>query len=97
VASISKERNGHWRLRWRTPEGNSRSRTFTRKVDAERHLVAIEHSKNSGGYVDPTAGRTLLADLAEQWMESRLDIRRATRARDESLIRNHLLPSFGRS
>ena len=33
------------------PDGRERSRTFTRKADAERHLAAVEEAKSSGTYV----------------------------------------------
>jgi hypothetical protein len=31
-----------WRARWRDPAGKEHAKTFRRKLDAERHLVAIE-------------------------------------------------------
>ena len=30
-----------WRARWRTEDGTSRSKTFKRRVDAERWLIAV--------------------------------------------------------
>jgi hypothetical protein len=68
MVSIDK-RNGRWRARWRTPEGESRSLAFDRKVDAERHLTTVEHRKLVGGYVDPSAGRVTVADDWQTWAE----------------------------
>jgi hypothetical protein len=46
-----------WRARYRDPSGRERSKSFARKVDAERFLVAIEDAKLRGAYVDPAAGK----------------------------------------
>ena len=66
LASIDK-RNGRWRARYRTPENESRSQTFTRNGDAERFLTSAEHRKLTEEYVDPSAGRITLRPYAEQW------------------------------
>jgi hypothetical protein len=41
--------------RWLGPDGRERSRTFTRKAEAERHLAAVEVAKLSGGFPDQQA------------------------------------------
>jgi hypothetical protein len=42
-----------YRVRYRDPAGRQRSRSFTRKVDAERWLVEVEGAKLTGRYIDP--------------------------------------------
>jgi hypothetical protein len=54
--------NPRWRARWRDPDGRTQSRVFARKVDAEKHLVSVEHSKLVGSYIAPAAGRTTVAE-----------------------------------
>jgi len=66
VASVDRYDN-RWRARWRTPDGKQRSRVFTRKLDAQRHLTNVEHQKLVGGYVDPRAGKVTFRSYAEQW------------------------------
>jgi hypothetical protein len=51
-----------WRARYRDPSGRERSKSFTRKVDAERFLVAVEDAKLRGAYVDPAAGAARARD-----------------------------------
>lgn len=58
-----------WRTRWRSPEGKSRSENFDRKRDADAKAAEVESSKWRGGYVDPSAGRQLFQDAAEEWAE----------------------------
>lgn len=94
MASIDK-RGGRWRARYRAPDGRSRSQTFARKVDAERFLVTVGHSKLTGGYVDVSAGRRTFGDWWATWTATRVDLRPSTRARDDVYARNYLLPSLG--
>ena len=94
MASIDK-RHGRWRARWRAPDGNSRCQTFTRKVDAEKHLAAMEHSRHNGQYVDPGRGRLLFGDWWTDWMTtSAIELRPSTVARNESYGRSMILPAF---
>lgn len=94
MASVTKTTSG-WRARWRTPEGASRSKTFRRKVDAEKHLTATEHTKLSGSYVDPRAGRVTLRAYGEAWSTTRVSWKPATRVRYETILVRHLYPAFG--
>jgi integrase len=94
MASITKLGDGRYRARWRTPDGASRSKTFDRKGDAERHLTTVEHDKLVGGYVDPKKGRTTVADYWVVWSE-RQPWRNSSRRSVTSLFNRHVLPAFG--
>src|SRR4029453_14287808 len=67
MASIDRHPGGGWRARWRTPDGKSRSQVFAPKLDAERHLIALEHAKLRGAYVDPAAGKVTVAEYWADW------------------------------
>jgi hypothetical protein len=56
-----------WQARWRDPRGRQRSRTFERKIDAQRFLTTVDSAKLTGGYVDPKAGRVTFRAYAEDW------------------------------
>ncbi|HXN60017.1 MAG TPA: tyrosine-type recombinase/integrase [Acidimicrobiales bacterium] len=93
MASIDKVSTG-WRARWRTPDGQSRSKTFKRKIDAEHQLTSVQHSKLTGGYVDPSAGRVTFKKYAEAWQ--RIQVHRPTTAAQvETNLRRHVLPQLG--
>ena len=94
MASIDKVGTG-WRARWRSPEGESRSKTFAKKVDAENHLTSVQHSKLTGAYVDPTAGKVTFADYAGDWVSNQI-WRPSTTVRIETIVANHLEPRFGK-
>jgi integrase len=84
-----------WRARYRDPSGRERSRSFARKVDAERFLVSIEDAKLRGAYVDPAAGRVPFAEWAERWFNTTATLRPSTRKDYEVLLNNQVLPGFG--
>lgn len=83
-----------WRARIATPDGTERSKTFDRKVDAERWLVDQESARARGTWVDPQAGRIFFEDWVEQWRAGAHDTRRSTRARKLGIVENHLIPRF---
>lgn len=100
MASVDKrvgESDGRvsWVARWRDPAGASRKRTFTRKSDAERHLLGIESSKVSGTYVDAARSRVTLGAWAAQWLDGQVQLKASTRARYEGLLRVQVLPTWG--
>ena len=84
-----------WVGRYRGPDGAERSRSFSRKTDAERWVTAEEASKLTGGWVDPSLGRMTFAEWVKRW-EGTLDVRPTTRDLNLGIVRNYLLPRFGR-
>lgn len=71
-----------------------RTATFTRKSEAHAFLARTETELHRGQWHDPEFGRILLADWVEQWWSTTTNLRPSTRARDESYIRNYVLPRF---
>jgi integrase len=94
MAHIERRGPGRWRARFRDPSGRERSKTFTRRSDAEKFLTLIEHSKLIGGYVDPSAGRVTFERFSARWLESQT-LDPSTREAVESRLRVHLVPAFG--
>ena len=94
MASIEKQSNDRWRVRYRTPEGRQRSKTFVRKVDATHFMTATEHSKLIGSYVDASAGRITFKSYAERWRSSQVH-RPGTASQVESHLRLHMYPRIG--
>ena len=93
MAHIEK-RNGRWRARYRTPAGESRNQTFDRRIDAEQFLTGIEHSKLTGGYVDPSAGKVTFRSFAEDWRARQVQ-RPSTALSVEQHLRRHVYPRIG--
>src|SRR4030095_11682955 len=92
-----RQRNGKVRYlaRYTDPSGRERAKSFTRKKDAERFLTGIENDKLRGTWTDPTLGHMQLADWYALWRRATVELRPNTEARDERLVRPHILPRFG--
>jgi hypothetical protein len=92
---------GRGRLRWRAryidPAGRKRSKSFARKVDAERFLLSVEDGKLRGAYVDPQAGKLPFGEWAERWYRTTADLKPPTRRTYRKLLDNQILPVFERA
>lgn len=91
-------RNGQvsWRARWRDDTGAQRSKSFRRKIDAERFMTNLDHGRLNGAYVDPSAGRMTVGEWAERWMRGQVQLKPKTRASYESLLRCWVIPRWGK-
>jgi integrase len=84
-----------WRARYRGPDGRERSRTFSRRPDAERFLTSVEGAKLRGDWTDPQLARRRYGGWLVQWQGTERNLRPSTRARDDAYLRNYVLPRFG--
>ena len=85
-----------WVVRYRTPQGAERSRSFARKTDAENFAVMIESSKLSGEFIDPRRSKIRLDEWAETWFGIvSPTLKPKTAASYRSLMRSRVLPTFG--
>jgi integrase len=94
VSNISRTPAGHYRANWREPSGRLRAKTFKTKKEAARFLAELDSSLSRGTYVDPHAGRMPFRVLAQRWLDSRND-EATTKARDASIMRNHVIAKWG--
>lgn len=94
MAHISKTPAGKFRANWRDPSGRQCAKTFTTKREATAFLAQLETAKNQGSYVSPHAGRLLFSEHAQAWMATRRT-EKTTAARDESVMRTHVLAQWG--
>ncbi|HWB87950.1 MAG TPA: site-specific integrase [Acidimicrobiia bacterium] len=90
-----RDRPKPWIARYRGPEGRVHSKSFRRKVDAEKWLTIEEGKTLRGEWVDPTAGTIRYAEWAESWLAGLHNIGPKTRAGYESLLRSRIVPTFG--
>lgn len=83
-----------WQVRYRDPAGESRNRSFDRKVDAERFLIELSSQLLRGRYFDPRAGQILLTEYARSWLERQV-LAPTSRAAMDLRFRVHIHPAFG--
>ena len=82
-------------VRYRTPAGKVKTKTFRKKKDAETFRRLTEADVIRGDWTDPRLGKVTFAKWWDQWWPTTVNLRPSSRARDESYARTHLLPSFG--
>lgn len=84
-----------WRAVYRGPDRRKHSKSFARKIDAERWLKVSEAEALTGQWVDPTAGAKLFGPYAEEWVAyKRSAVGETTATNIESLLRARVLPEF---
>lgn len=89
-------RGDRYRVRYVDPNGKPQNETFPdkKKGEAEAFLIDVESKKQRGAYIDPSAGRVLFRDYAEDWLRTRV-FDESSREATEYKVRKHLLPFFG--
>ena len=85
-----------WVARYVAPDGRERSRSFARKIDAERFLTSTEAGKIRGEWTDPALARMHLDEWAGRWLASvRPTLKPKTAECYASLLRSRILPELG--
>ncbi len=91
MASVEKRIRGgkaSWVARWRDAEGKPRSKSFSRKADADRQAATVVADLARGAYVDLN-DKTTVTEYAWQHIAAK-SYRPTTRASMETWIRNRL-------
>ncbi len=97
MAHIQRRRqyDSPWRVRYEGPDGRERSKSFAKRVDAERFLAAVQVDLAQGSWVDPARGRITVAEWDATWRDTSVDLRRSTLARLDTTMRCQVLPHWG--
>ncbi|GBD83815.1 putative prophage phiRv2 integrase [bacterium BMS3Abin02] len=93
--AIDRRDNGRYRARYEGPDSRWHSRTFDRKVDAQRWLADQLSRLNHGMWIDPVAGMVTFDTYADRWLAAKTRIKPKTREGYRSLLRSRILPTFG--
>lgn len=84
-----------WRVRYRAPDGHQRSKSFRRKVDAERWVRAEESKIDRGEWIDAGAGTVTLGEWFGSWLASKRRITERTRSDYQGIYSSRLAAAFG--
>ncbi len=100
MASIERRKTSkgepRYEVRYRTPDGTERSRTFPTRRKAETYAAIAEADKARGSWIDPRDANLTLREVADRWLASNPTKRPTTVATDELMLRVHILPKLGR-
>lgn len=97
TGSVRRLPSGRWQARIRDPRTNMLESlgSFDTKADADRAVAVATTDGLRGLWASPTLGKRRLADWVDQWWATTTDLAPTTRARDEWILRGHILPAFG--
>lgn len=93
---VQKRDGRQYIARWRDPDGGRRSKSFRTRTEAAAYLNVVEASKLDGSYVDPRRSRMTVAMWAEEFRSLRARKRPGTVEREETSLRAHVAPAFGK-
>ncbi len=88
--------SGRFQARYPGPDGLLRAapQVFMSRTEAEQWLSVVESDLLRGTWIDPAAGRVLLAEYAERWINERPGLAPKTRVLYGGLLRLHIKPTL---
>ncbi len=77
-------------------DGTERSRSYRRRVDAQRFRVKVGQRVGDGQRPDgPAPGAITVEQWSAVWLSAQAHLKATTRARYEGVLRRHVLPRWG--
>lgn len=99
MASIRKRTtsagNVRWEVVYRDPTSRQRSKSFDRKVDAQRYANNVETDIERRDWIDPRGAKQTFGEWANRWIATTTHLQPTTQQGYESIVTKHLLPRFG--
>lgn len=85
-----------WMVRYRDPDSRqSMKRGFKTRRDAEAWWSKQHVAMGAGAYVRESVGKTTLAQIAEQWFKSQVQLKATTRSNYRQSLDSYVLPRWG--
>jgi integrase len=95
MAFVERTGPNRWRVRyWREDGTHGSISGFATKRAAQDRAKEIEADQRRGSFLDPAAGKLLLADWSTTWFDL-IDVAPTTACQYQSLTRNHIIPRWG--
>lgn len=73
-----------------------RAQNFSTRREADDFAAKVHLQVREGSFVDPQRGRVLFGAFAEEWLATKGHLKAKTLEGYRSLLREHLLPQFGK-
>jgi len=85
-----------YRVRYRLPDNSQTDkRGFRTKREADLFLANVKVSKSGGEFVSASQSRITVAEWAEQWLATQVQIKPSTRNGYESIVGSAIIPKWG--
>jgi integrase len=88
-------RGTRYRVRYVDPSGAERSKTFSRKADADDFATSVRHDIRSNTYIDPRVGQQPVEAYLEAWRAQQAHHRPKTAASTATRFRTMVYPYLG--
>lgn len=75
--------------------GKTRTISFDSKKEASEHLAEARADLKRGRWQDPKIARRRFGEYANEWLDSRVDLKPTTRQQYAGTLRKHVLPHLG--
>ena len=97
VESVKRKSGKAWKVRWRDDTGKPRSKTFTKKANADAWDRKVKEAKELGGLTRLEPSSQTFEDFAEEWMRVQAMPRLAQSTFNvyASILDCHLVPRLG--
>lgn len=97
IATRTLKRTGKrvYDVRLRDPNGKQYNRTFSTRKAAEAFEGDQLAARRHGSWIDPRHATPTVAQLGAEWLTSNPAKRTGTKARDEAILRRHIVPVLG--
>jgi integrase len=84
-----------YKVRYRNPEGATRSKAFKTHPEAKTFATTVEGNKHGGTFVEQSHAKTTFGEWFAQWWPTTVGLRNSTRDTLDAYTRSHLLPQWG--
>lgn len=84
-----------WEARYRDRQGRQRTQVFDSRASAKAWLAETEADLRRGKWIDPRFAAIKLAVVAGHWLNNDRRKRPGSVARDQSILKTHVLPTLG--
>jgi integrase len=97
VSYIEKrKRKKPYRVRYRAPDGTSRSATFSRRIDADDFAASTRVDMLRGSWVDPRRSDVPFKMVADRYMRQVIHLKPKTQVTYEVLLRTKIMPAYAK-
>ena len=87
-------RGNRYDVRFRTPDGEHRKRTFRTRREADAFEAQQRADLSRGSWLDPRDAERTFGEVARHWLERDVAKRSSTLGREETILRVHILPTL---
>src|SRR6266566_6588140 len=91
-----RKRRKPYRVRYRAPDGTSRSASFPRRIDADNFAASVRVDMLRGSWVDPRRSNVPFKSIADRYLRQLIHLKPKTQVTYEVLLRTKIMPTYAK-